>query len=144
MLYGTMISAYPLHMHSKLLLQNLSTEGYLLGTCLRYNRLTPEALVDRLVYRHHHLLAIRIAEYLKVRTDKILIHWACAKVKKIKVIKIMSFNCAKLRYRLKLQRTTKMLFANLLWTNFQRTLDSRMLKSQRQHTTLVKRDWQPR
>lgn len=46
----------------------------------RYNRLTPEALVDRLVYRHHHLLAIRIAEYLQVRTDKILIHWACAKV----------------------------------------------------------------
>ncbi|KAI8391556.1 Vps16, C-terminal region-domain-containing protein [Radiomyces spectabilis] len=50
-------------------------------TYAQYKRLTPEALIDRLVYRNHHLLAIRIAEYLKVRTDKILINWACAKIK---------------------------------------------------------------
>lgn len=39
-----------------------------------------EQLVDRLVRRHQHVLALRIAEYLNVRTDKILTHWACAKV----------------------------------------------------------------
>lgn len=41
----------------------------------------PEALIDRLINRNNHLLAIRIAEYLKLRTDKILIHWACEKIK---------------------------------------------------------------
>ncbi|KAG0177300.1 hypothetical protein DFQ28_006131 [Apophysomyces sp. BC1034] len=50
-------------------------------TYAQYQRLTPEALIDRLIHRHHHLLAFRIAEYLKIRTDKILIHWACAKIK---------------------------------------------------------------
>ncbi|OAD74766.1 hypothetical protein PHYBLDRAFT_124139 [Phycomyces blakesleeanus NRRL 1555(-)] len=50
-------------------------------TYAQYKRLTPEALVDRLVQRNHHLLAYRIAEYLHVRTDKVLIHWACAKIK---------------------------------------------------------------
>lgn len=47
----------------------------------RYIRLTPENLVDRLIQRHQHLLALRIAEYLNIKTDTILIHWACAKVK---------------------------------------------------------------
>ncbi|KAI8081330.1 Vps16, C-terminal region-domain-containing protein [Halteromyces radiatus] len=50
-------------------------------TYVQYKRLTPEILVDRLVQRHQHLLALRIAEYLNLRTDKILIHWACAKIK---------------------------------------------------------------
>ncbi|KAI7862783.1 Vps16, C-terminal region-domain-containing protein [Spinellus fusiger] len=50
-------------------------------TYAQYKRLTPEALVDRLVHRNHHLLAFRIAEYLRVRTDKVLIHWACSKIK---------------------------------------------------------------
>lgn len=48
---------------------------------VRYQRLTPEALIDRLISRHQYLLAIRICEYLKMRTDRILIHWACSKIK---------------------------------------------------------------
>ncbi|KAG0320863.1 hypothetical protein BGZ99_004280 [Dissophora globulifera] len=51
-------------------------------TYVQYQRLTPEALVDRLINRHQYLLAIRICEYLKMRTDRILIHWACSKIKK--------------------------------------------------------------
>jgi hypothetical protein len=43
--------------------------------------LGPDVLIDRLINRNNHLLAIRIAEYLKLRTDKILIHWACEKIK---------------------------------------------------------------
>ncbi|KAI9491794.1 Vps16, C-terminal region-domain-containing protein [Zychaea mexicana] len=50
-------------------------------TYAQYKRLSPDSVVDRLVCRNHHLLAVRIAEYLKVRSDKILIHWACAKIK---------------------------------------------------------------
>ncbi|CAO3625786.1 unnamed protein product [Cunninghamella echinulata] len=50
-------------------------------TYTQYKRISPENLIDRLVQRHQHLLAIRIAEYLNIRTDKILIHWACAKIK---------------------------------------------------------------
>jgi len=37
-------------------------------------------LVDRLVNRRQHLLALRIAEYLKMKVDRILVHWACEKV----------------------------------------------------------------
>ncbi|KAF9570847.1 hypothetical protein EC968_001335 [Mortierella alpina] len=51
-------------------------------TYVQYQRLTPEALIDRLISRHQYLLAIRICEYLKMRTDRILIHWACSKIKK--------------------------------------------------------------
>ncbi|CAM0139156.1 Vacuolar protein sorting-associated protein 16 [Umbelopsis sp. WA50703] len=50
-------------------------------TYAQYQRLTPDALIDRLINRNQHLLAIRIASYLKIRTDRILIHWACAKIK---------------------------------------------------------------
>jgi len=39
-------------------------------------------LINRLINRHLHLLAFRIAEYLDINTEKILVHWACAKVKK--------------------------------------------------------------
>ncbi|KAI1311299.1 hypothetical protein EDD11_003512 [Mortierella claussenii] len=51
-------------------------------TYAQYQRLSPEALIDRLISRHQYLLAIRICEYLKMRTDRILIHWACSKIKK--------------------------------------------------------------
>ncbi|KAG0040394.1 hypothetical protein BGZ82_003119 [Podila clonocystis] len=50
-------------------------------TYTQYQRLTPESLIDRLISRHQYLLAIRICEYLKMRTDRILIHWACSKIK---------------------------------------------------------------
>ncbi|KAK3809948.1 MAG: Vps16, N-terminal region-domain-containing protein [Benniella sp.] len=48
----------------------------------QYQQLSPDTLIDRLICRHQYLLAIRICEYLKVRTDRILIHWACSKIKK--------------------------------------------------------------
>ncbi|KAF9114225.1 hypothetical protein BGX27_011427 [Mortierella sp. AM989] len=50
-------------------------------TYTQYQILTPEGLIDRLISRHQYLLAIRICEYLKIRTDRILIHWACSKIK---------------------------------------------------------------
>ncbi|KAG0268380.1 hypothetical protein DFQ27_006874 [Actinomortierella ambigua] len=50
-------------------------------TYAQYQVLKPEALIDRLISRHQYLLAIRICEHLKMRTDRILIHWACSKIK---------------------------------------------------------------
>lgn len=47
----------------------------------QYLRLTPEGLVARLLNRHEYLLALRIAGYLRLPTDKIYVHWACAKVR---------------------------------------------------------------
>lgn len=47
----------------------------------QYQRLTPEGLVERLVNRHEHLLALRAAGYLRLPTDRIYVHWACAKVR---------------------------------------------------------------
>ena len=37
-------------------------------------------LIDRLVNRHQHLLAVRLAEYMKIKVDRILVHWASEKV----------------------------------------------------------------
>jgi vacuolar protein sorting-associated protein 16 len=47
----------------------------------QYLRLTPERLLDRLINRHHYLLAIRMSEYIRIPTDKIYVHWASQKVK---------------------------------------------------------------
>jgi len=47
----------------------------------RFIRLTPEKLIQRLVNRQQHLLALRVSEYLRLPTDRIYIHWACMKVR---------------------------------------------------------------
>ncbi|KAH6670239.1 vacuolar protein sorting-associated protein [Plectosphaerella plurivora] len=47
----------------------------------QYRRLTPEGLIKRLVSRHDYLLALKIAGYLHLPTDRIYVNWACAKVK---------------------------------------------------------------
>ncbi|KAJ1439405.1 Vps16, N-terminal region-domain-containing protein [Ochromonadaceae sp. CCMP2298] len=52
-------------------------------TVLQYVRLTPEVLVARLTTRNHHFLALKVCELLKLRKERVLIHWACAKVRKM-------------------------------------------------------------
>ncbi|KAI1180067.1 vacuolar protein sorting-associated protein [Nemania sp. FL0916] len=47
----------------------------------QYQRLTPEGLIQRLINRHEYLLAIKIAGYLHLTTDRIYVHWASAKVR---------------------------------------------------------------
>jgi vacuolar protein sorting-associated protein 16 len=47
----------------------------------QYQRLTPEGLIQRLMDRHEYLLALRIAGYLRLSTDRIYVHWASAKVR---------------------------------------------------------------
>ena len=52
-------------------------------TIQQFNRLTPEVLVSRLTIRNHHLLALRICDILKIKTERVLIHWASEKVKRM-------------------------------------------------------------
>jgi hypothetical protein len=47
----------------------------------QYHRLTPESLIRRLLNRHEYLLALKIAGYLKLPSDRIYVHWASAKVR---------------------------------------------------------------
>ncbi|KAL0634996.1 Vacuolar protein sorting-associated protein 16 [Maublancomyces gigas] len=57
---------------------------YEVGLAITYEqfiRLTPEKLIQRLVNRQQHLLALRVSEYLRLPTDRIYIHWACMKVR---------------------------------------------------------------
>ncbi|KAL6073866.1 Vacuolar protein sorting-associated protein 16 [Balamuthia mandrillaris] len=49
-------------------------------TYQQYRLLTPKTLINRLINRHHHLLASRVCEYLKLPQDNVLVHWACLKV----------------------------------------------------------------
>ena len=52
-------------------------------TILQYTRLTPEVLVNRLTVRNFHFLALRICEYLKLKNESVLVHWASEKVKRL-------------------------------------------------------------
>ena len=52
-------------------------------TFQQFNRLTLEILISRLIKRNHHLLALKISELLKLKFDRVLVHWACEKVKKL-------------------------------------------------------------
>jgi hypothetical protein len=38
-------------------------------------------VVDRLISRHMHLLALRICKFMLIPLDHVLVHWACAKIK---------------------------------------------------------------
>ncbi|CAM9915708.1 unnamed protein product [Ectocarpus sp. 4 AP-2014] len=51
-------------------------------TSQQYDRLTPEVLVDRLAMRHLHLLAVRVCDHLRLRRDRVAVHWACKKIAK--------------------------------------------------------------
>lgn len=51
-------------------------------TYLQYTLLSPEQLLSRLTSRSLHLLALRIANYLSIKPDSVLKHWACAKISK--------------------------------------------------------------
>lgn len=52
-------------------------------TIQQYSRLTPEVLVNRLTIRNHHFLALKICELLKLKNDRVLVHWASEKVKQL-------------------------------------------------------------
>ncbi|KAK2592558.1 Vacuolar protein sorting-associated protein 16 [Conoideocrella luteorostrata] len=47
----------------------------------QFHRLTPERIIQRLLQRHEYLLALKIARYLKMPTDRIYVHWASTKVR---------------------------------------------------------------
>ncbi|EMR10340.1 hypothetical protein PNEG_01594 [Pneumocystis murina B123] len=50
-------------------------------TFKEYFHLTPEGLIERLIARQKHFLALKISEYLRLSPDKVYIHWACMKIK---------------------------------------------------------------
>lgn len=52
-------------------------------TVQQYNRLTAEVLVGRLTSRKKHFLALKICDLLKLKNDRILMDWACEKVKQM-------------------------------------------------------------
>jgi hypothetical protein len=71
-------------------------------TIQQYNRLTPEVLVSRLTIRDHHLLALRICDLLKLKNERVLVHWASEKVKRMTVTPASDEEiCTKIKTRLK-------------------------------------------
>ncbi|KAG4306374.1 hypothetical protein PORY_000362 [Pneumocystis oryctolagi] len=50
-------------------------------TFKEYFHLTPESLIERLIARQKHFLALKICEYLQLPSDKVYTHWACMKIK---------------------------------------------------------------
>ncbi len=50
-------------------------------TVAQYDALTPAVIVDRLMARHRHKLALDLCDHVGLSRDKVLVHWACAKVR---------------------------------------------------------------
>ena len=50
-------------------------------TLAQYTQLQPERLITRLVNRREYLLALKLAEFLRIPTNRIYVHWASQKVK---------------------------------------------------------------
>ena len=46
-------------------------------------------VIDRLINRNHHFLALKISQSLKLKTQRILMHWASEKVKSSKKDKMI-------------------------------------------------------
>jgi len=53
-------------------------------TSAQYDRLAPTTLIDRLLARNHHMLALCISEYLGFHRARVIVHWACAKLRSSK------------------------------------------------------------
>ncbi|CAI5476124.1 unnamed protein product [Closterium sp. Yama58-4] len=49
-------------------------------TYSQYKELSPARLIARLCSTHHHLLALRVAAFLGLRTESVLEHWAISKI----------------------------------------------------------------
>ena len=49
-------------------------------TLEQYRQNSPEVFLSRLILRSHHLLALRIADFLKLSNAPVLRHWASVKV----------------------------------------------------------------
>ncbi|BFZ59549.1 Vacuolar protein sorting-associated protein 16 [Saitoella coloradoensis] len=47
----------------------------------QYQRLGPEMLIERLLARRQHFLALKVAESLHLSTEGIYVHWACTKIR---------------------------------------------------------------
>ncbi|OLL23809.1 putative vacuolar protein sorting-associated protein 16 [Neolecta irregularis DAH-3] len=61
-----------------------AVRNFEIGLSLTYEQfiqLGPENLIDRLLDRQQHLLALRISEHLRLPLDKVYIHWACMKIR---------------------------------------------------------------
>lgn len=56
----------------------------------RYISTSPTPLISRLSSRNHHLLALKISEFLSIRPDPILKHWARAKIARFRPLKTSS------------------------------------------------------
>ncbi|KAL5220130.1 hypothetical protein ABZP36_024843 [Zizania latifolia] len=49
-------------------------------TIQQYKLLTAPVLIGRLINANHHLLALRISEYLNLNPEVVIMHWACEKI----------------------------------------------------------------
>jgi hypothetical protein len=46
----------------------------------RYLKVGPEGVIERLMNRRQHFLAVKICEYLEIPADRVYTNWACLKV----------------------------------------------------------------
>lgn len=56
-------------------------------TWSQYEVVMPSSLVNRLLARHKHALALSILQHLSIRHDLVLVHWACVKLNK-KIVQV--------------------------------------------------------
>jgi vacuolar protein sorting-associated protein 16 len=47
---------------------------------LRYMKIGPEGVIERLMNRREHFLAVQICNYLDLPAERVYTNWACLKV----------------------------------------------------------------
>ena len=70
-------------------------------TSAQYDRLAPTVLLDRLLARNHHMLALCTSEYLGFNRGRVMVHWACAKLQ-------TSIACSTMDETIRTQLTTRL------------------------------------
>ena len=55
----------------------------------RYQKIGPEGVIERLMNRREHFLAVKICEYLEIPADRVYTNWACLKVQQRMVITVL-------------------------------------------------------
>lgn len=49
-------------------------------TIAQFHELTPDRIIERLINRHKHMLATEVSQFLDLKTERVLLHWAIAKI----------------------------------------------------------------
>ena len=99
----------------------------------RYQKIGPEGVIERLMSRREHFLAVKICEYLELPPDNVYTNWACLKVH------LLLFEAAVLTTRSVFRMRMRKLFVVLSWTSYACKMGLDLMRLPKRH--LMREEW---